>query len=174
MKHWIAVAALVCFCSSAQAGPYFRLVNPDHVNKVAGAFIDPVSLGNTSVGTAVALVTHSTADGCLLPQVVCEDWSPALVGLSVNGGRVLFNMGPAVNLTPIVKLGLLRLLTSLTQTETVAGTKALLGSQPVGGPDVSVSFGPALAVAPIEGGVLLPVNAWKGRFRIFAGAALKF
>jgi hypothetical protein len=175
MKHWIFAAALICFGSrAAQASPYFRLIDPSHPHKVVGAFLDPKDLGNTSAGTAIALVSHSVSDGCILPSIVCEDWAPALAGLSYNAGRFQFNVGPAVNLTPLAKRGLRGLLDLVTADETAAGVKALLSSQPISGPDVSASFGPALAVAPIEHGVILPFNQWRGKFRVFMGAAVKF
>lgn len=172
MRYLILVVVLSG--SNVQAGPYFRLMDPAHPHKVAGAFIDPVNPGNTSVGTAFAIITHSVKDGCLMPRVTCENWSPLVAGLSVNGGRVQFNAGPAMNLTPAVKIGIWHILNSATNSDTLSGIKSMLSSQPIGGPDVSFSFGPALAVAPIERGVILPINAWKGKFRIFSGAAFRF
>ena len=174
MKKMLMALVLVCLGVAAQARPYFRLIDPLHPAKVVGAFIDPVNPGNTSAGTAFALITHSPKDGCWLPSVGCVDWSPLMAGFSMNAGRAQFNVGPALNLTPAVKIGLWHALNLVTASETLTGVKSLLGSQPIGGPDVSASFGPALAVAPIERGILLPVNAWQPKFRIFAGAALHF
>lgn len=170
----LIVAALLALPLSAQAGPYFRLLDPARPHKVVGAFVDPTNLGATSAGTAVALITHSKNDGCFMPSVVCEDWSPLMSGLSYNAGRFQFNVGPAMNLTPLAKRGILGVLELLTADETITGVKSLLSSQPITGPDVSLSFGPALAVAPIERGIILPLNQWRGKFRIFAGAALNF
>lgn len=167
------VSALLLAAIPADAG-YFRLIDPARPHKVVGAFIDPTDLDATSAGTAVALVTHSTSDGCFMPSVICEDWSPLMAGLSYNAGRFQFNAGPALNLTPLAKRGILGMLNLLTADETISGVKSLLGSEPVNGPDVSVSFGPALAVTPIERGIILPLNQWRGKFRVFAGAALKF
>lgn len=175
MRMLLALVVLSGISGSANAGPYFRLIDPNHPYKIAGVFIDPRDTGETSVGTAVALVTHSVKDGgCLLPSLICEDWSPAVAGLSVNGGRVQFNMGPAVNLTPVAKLGLFRILTAVTKDDSLRDLKSTLSSQPIGGPDVSTSFGPALNFSPIEHGVITPVNSWHGRFVVFAGAALRF
>lgn len=167
-------ALAVLLASTSYASPYFRPIDPAHVHQVLGGFIDPNSPGNSSAGTAYALATHSVKDGCLMPSIVCEDWSPAMLGFSVNAGRVQVSIGPAVNLTPLAKLGLLKVLEAATAQDALAGVKGLLGSQPIGGPDVSMSFGPALAIAPVQGGVVLPVNRWQGQFRIFAGAALSF
>lgn len=170
----LAFFAVAILGTTAAASPYFRPIDPNHPYKVIGGYIDMDAPGNTSAGTAVALVTHGVKDGCLLPSVVCEDWSPAMAGFSYNAGRLQFNVGPAVNLTPMAKIGALRLLNLLTKDDTLAGIKSLLGSQPISGPDVSTSFGPALNVTPIEHGVILPLNKWKGRPRMFVGAALRF
>lgn len=173
-KVSLALFAVVAMETVGVASPYFRLMDPNHPYKVAGAYVDVETPGNTSAGTAVALVTHSVRDGCRLPSIVCEDWSPVMAGLSYNAGRFQFNVGPAANLTPVAKIGVLRLLKLITGNDTLVGLKGLLGSQPISGPDVSMSFGPSLNVAPVEHGVIIPVNKWKGRFRIFAGAALRF
>jgi len=174
MTKLLLALALLLSCGKAHASPYFRLMDPAHIQKIAGAYVDPIEPGNTSVGTSIALITHSVKDGCIMPSVVCEAWSPLMAGLSVNAGRVKLNVGPAVNLTPLAKLGVLRALNLVTKDDSLVALKGLLGSQPVDGPDVSASFGPAWGLTPIEHGVILPVNAWKGRLAIFAGAALTF
>lgn len=165
---------MVLSASNALANPYFRPLDVKDVHRVAGAFIDPRDLDNTSAGGAVALVTHSTTDGCLLPSVVCEDWSPLMAGGSVHGGRFEFDMGPAWNLTPFAKIGLLHLLNTLTPSETLSGVKSILGSQPITGPDISFSFGPAIGVAPVVNGVIIPLSQWHGKFLIFAGSAIRW
>ena len=166
------LALMLGLSASANAAPYFRLMDPAHPVKVVGAFIDPASPENTSAGTAVALITHSTKDGCFLPSVVCEDWSPLMAGLAVNAGRVQFSVGPAINLAPVAKAGLLGALNVLTAQDSLPVVKSLLGSGPSEG--VSVSFGPALAVSPVSHGVIIPLSEWQGKFRLFAGAELKF
>lgn len=172
MKHWLGIVALICFGSQQlHAAPYFRLLDPGHPYKVVGAFVDPVAPGQTTAGTALALVTHSTRDGCLLPSVVCEDWAPLTAGLSINAGRVYLNLGPVANLAPIAKAGILGILNLATAPERLQGLKGALapGEQPV-----EISFGPNLNEKIIEHGVVLPLNKWQGRFRIFAGAAVRF
>lgn len=164
MKTLLTVVALTLALEiPASAAPYFRPLDLASPHFVAGAFVDPQDPGNSAAGSALALVTHSTVDGCLLPSVVCEDWTPLAVGLSVNGGKVLVGAGPSVNLAPIFKAGLLRGLNALTAEESYLGLKSSLGSVPISGPDVTMSFGPAWVFSPTEN--------WKGYFRVFAGAA---
>lgn len=181
MRHLRALPLLLIVLlqgdGPAAAAPYFRLIDPAKPVRVAGAYVDPSSPGQTSYGTAVALVTHATADGCLMPTIVCEDWSPAMAGFSYNAGRFQFNIGPAINLAPIAKAALLRALGVVTREDQLVGLKSTLGSEPIvrgASGDLRVSFGPALNVAPVEHGVVLPLSQWKGRARIFAGAELKF
>lgn len=174
MKHWLSFVALVCFGSTAQANPYFRLIDPAHVQKVAGAYIDPETPGDTAYGTSIALITHSTKDGCLFPTVVCEDWSPLMVGPSYSAGRFQANLGPAFNMAPLAKAGLLGALSYVTNDDQLAGVKSALSSVPIQGAELSFSFGPALQVAPVQHGVLVPLNQWQGKLRIFAGASLEF
>ncbi len=173
MRTLLAVI-LSLFAVRASATPYFRLIDPSHPIKIIGVYVDPVDLGSTSVGAPIALVTHSVKDGCFLPSVVCEDWSPLTAGLSYNGGRFKLTVGPIANLTPIAKLGLWSLLSKLTASDTLSGVKSILSSQPTSGPDVSFSFGPALNVAPVDHGVIIPLSEWKGHFVIFTGAAMRF
>jgi hypothetical protein len=158
-----AFLLLVLAATSARATPYFRPLDLASPHIVAGAFIDPKDPGNSAAGSALALVTHSTTDGCLLPSIVCEDWTPLAVGFSVNGGRVLIGAGPSVNLAPVFKSLALRGLNAVTGEENYLGLKSSLGSVPITGPDVTMSFGPAWVVSPSEN--------WKGYFRVFAGAA---
>jgi hypothetical protein len=100
MKHWLFAAALICFGTIASANPYFRIIDPKHPQPVAGALIAPEDLGQTSGATLLPLVTHSPNDGCLLPQIVCEDWSPLAIGASLNAGQVTFDVAPLANILP--------------------------------------------------------------------------
>lgn len=166
--------ALLLLASSAQAGPYFRLLDINNVQRSAGAYVDPFNPSNTSAGTAIALITHSTKDGCAFPSIVCEDWSPLTAGFSANAGRLQFNLGPVVNVAPLVKAGAKAILDQVTNEDSLLGVKSVLGSEPIGGSTPSIAFGPALAVTPIQHGVILPIEKWQGKLRIFAGAAWRF
>jgi hypothetical protein len=159
-----AVALLLS--APAVAAPYFRVLDLSRPQISAGAFIDPTDPGNSSVGSMLAVVSHSTRDGCLLPSVTCEDWVPLSVGFAEKNGKAIFAVGPSINLAPLAKSLLLRGFNAVTESGSYAGVKASLGSERLDRQDISVSFGPAWAVAPLEN--------WKGYVRMFMGAAWKF
>ena len=162
----VAALLLMALAVRANAAPYFRIIDPLKPQISAGAFIDASDPGNSSVGSMLALVTHSTRDGCLMPSITCEDWVPFAVGFAEKNGKAIFAVGPSINLAPLAKSLLLRGFNAVTDSWSYAGVKASLGSESLDRQDISVSFGPALAVAPLE--------AWKGYFRVFVGAAWKF
>lgn len=160
------VISVMLLAGSASANPYFRPINLAHPQISAGAYVDPVNPGQSAAGTSVALVTHSTTDGCAMPTIVCEDWTPMAVGFSVNGGKTLLGVGPSFNLAPVVKSALLHGISAITKEESYRGLKSSLGSNPITGPDITMSFGPAWVISPTEN--------WKGYFRVFAGGAWRF
>lgn len=84
----------------ASASPYFRLVDYAHPQPVLGALIDPLATGKTSAASLLPLITHSPKDGCLLPSIVCEDWTPAAVGASMNSGKITVDVAPLANVLP--------------------------------------------------------------------------
>lgn len=157
---------LLMLTSNAIASPYFRLINTKEPQISAGAFIDPENPGNSSAGTMLALITHSTRDGCALPTVICEDYTPLAIGFATKSGRTIFAFGPSLNLAPLVKSGLFWFVTKVTKEENYQGVKDSLSSENLDRKDISLSFGPALAFSPIDN--------WKGFFRIFSGAAWRF
>lgn len=171
----ISLLILMLMSINANAGPYFRLIDFGNINKSAGAYIDPFDSKNTSAGTATALITHSVKDGqCLFPTIICEDWSPLTAGFSVRAGRLDFNLGPSVNLTPLAKAGFRALLDYTTNEDTLIGLKSSLQSESISGASTTIAFGPAFAITPIQDGGVLAPEKWRGKFRIFAGAAWSF
>lgn len=170
----LLVALMIILAVQASAAPYFRVLDPNRTYKVTGAYIDPADAKQTEAGYATALVTHSTRDGCIFPSVVCEDWSPLMIGFSAKAGRFSLNAGPGWNLAPIFKAGLLYALNNLSREDQYAGAKSALGSEPISGPSASLAFGPALNVEPVQHGVIIPLSQWRGKPRIFAGAAFQF
>lgn len=158
--------ALLFAAATAKATPYFRIMDPAHPHLSAGAFVDPIEPGNTSAGTSLALVTHSPADGCLLPTFVCENWSPLTVGFSANAGRALLGVGPSFNVAPVLKAGLLKVVDTITAEDKYLGLKSSLSSEPLSKSDLSTAIGPNLVFSPSE--------RWKGRLSLFCGAAWRF
>ena len=149
--------------SSCLAAPYFRFFDPAKPYQVTGAFVDPRAPGQTSAGSLTAIITHSPKDGCLLPAITCEEWAPLALGLSGNAGRFYMDLGPLLNAAPSVQRALIALYNRLSETPWAAAPSR-----------VAVAFGPNLNVRPFDRGIVLPLNQWQGRLRIFAGAGLRF
>jgi len=162
----LALAVAPAMPSRAQEGPYLRPIDLARPQLVAGAYLDPQAIGSTEGGTALALLTHSTEDGCLLPSLVCMDWTPLAAGFVAKPGDIKFAFGPLFNLAPVLKAGLLRGLNFATKDGTLPGLKSALGSEPVSGPSATVSIGPAWVIAPQE--------RFKGYLRVFIGGELRF
>lgn len=169
-----AIALLLLLATNAGAAPYFRPLDINKIHRSYGAYIDPFDTGNTSAGFATAFVTHSIRDGCLFPTIICEDWSPLAAGFSANSGRLTFNVGPSVNMNPLVKGGLFLLLNQITREDSLSGLKSALSSEPVDGGHLSMAFGPAVNWNPVQDGRFIAPDKWQGKFRVFAGAAWSF
>lgn len=151
---------------------YFRPMGAQNWHKVVGASVDPITPGNSSFVTELAMWTHNPKDGCLLPSLVCETWSPLMIGPSYNAGKFAVVAGPVVNLAPKAKAGLRAVVNQFPDKWLwKQGTLDLL-SQPDNG--LTISFGPQLYLNPLRGGTFMPVNAWQPAGRIFAGLELTF
>ena len=95
------VPLLLClFCTSAKATPYFRFIDLGHPQPVIGALVDPMNYKKTSASSLLPIFTHSPNDGCLLPSIVCEDWTPLALGAAVNEGNFTFDVAPLANVLP--------------------------------------------------------------------------
>ncbi len=162
----LAVVLLLLFALTSKAAPYLRPIDLGSPKLIAGAYLDPATVGSSEAGTAVALLTHATEDGCGLPSIVCTDWTPLAAGAVINAGRVKFGFGPVFNLAPVFKSIALKGLRAATAEESFSNLKSSLGSVPMNGPDLTVSIGPTWVVAPQEN--------WKGYFRVFMGGELRF
>jgi hypothetical protein len=154
----LLIAVLLALPCGAQASPYFRPLDFSHPQPVAGALIDPRNLGQTEVASLLPLLTHSPKDGCLMPSIVCEDWTPLAVGLSMNAGKVTLDLAPLANVLPWMQRGVLAVVP-----DKWAGLRGLLAPTP----DAPVTFsaGPAWQYRQIEN---------KGYFKCFTGLALHF
>jgi len=104
MNKLSTVVISFLLASAASANPYFRpnpvFTDPAHPVLIAGALVDPVSLGRSSAGSMLPAFTHSPKDGCLLPNIVCESWTPLAIGGSLNAGKLTLDVGPVANVLP--------------------------------------------------------------------------
>lgn len=157
MKN-IITAVLLLIASTAFASPYFRLVNPSHPQMVAGALIDPANLGNSEAASLLPIFTHSPKDGCLLPSIVCEDWSPLAVGASMNAGKITFDVAPLANVLPWFQSAALAVIP-----DKFASVRSVLA--PATGNAVTFSAGPVFQYRQANN---------HGYFKLFTGLALHF
>lgn len=165
------IIAFLLLAVPAIGSPYFHFAEAGHLKQFAGASIDPLSPGQTSVISEVAVITHSPKDGCAFPSIACVDWSPLAIGPSYNAGRFAVVFGPVANMAPVVKASLRAVLDLLPGYEWVSGADEAL-SLPDSG--TTIAFGPQLWVNPFRDGIIQPFNKWMPAGRIFAGAAVKF
>ena len=98
------------------SGHYFRLLDPHHLVVSLGTLYDLHGVAPLTYITDVALITHSTADGSIIPAawqrlgIQAEDWVPLQVGAGgsakVSGGHLSGNalvaFGTAGNVCPLV------------------------------------------------------------------------
>lgn len=147
--------------STASASPYFRPIDLAHIQQSGGIFYGPDGQGQA--GTMVALITHSTKDGCFFPSVVCEDWSPLTFGGTFTGPNKILAIGPSVNLAQIFKAAGLFILDAVTKQETLREAKDTLARPQSEGIKLSLSIN--WAYAPAEN---------KGYVKFFIGPAWRF
>lgn len=157
MKN-IITAGLVLIASTAFANPYFRLVNLSHPQMVAGALLDPQNLGNSEGASLLPIFTHSPSDGCLLPSIVCENWSPLAIGASMKAGKVTLDVAPVANVLPWFQSAALAVIP-----DKFANVRSVLAPAP--GNAVTFSAGPAWQYRQANN---------HGYLRIFTGLALYF
>ena len=152
------ILSVILLASQAQATPYFRVFDYAHPKPVIGALLAPEALGNTEAASLLPLINHSPKDGCLLPSVVCEDWTPLAVGASMNAGKITLDVAPLANVLPWIMKGALAVAPAKWES-----LVAVLS--PSKDPSVVFSAGPVWQYSQLHN---------KGYFRIFAGLALQF
>jgi hypothetical protein len=152
------IALLLLSVAPASAAPYFRPLDFSHPQPIVGALIDPTNLGQSSAASLLPIFTHSPKDGCLLPNIVCEDWTPLALGASMNAGKVTFDVAPLANVLPWMQNGL-----NAVVPDSWTATRKLLASNP----DQSVTFsaGPVWEYSQLRN---------KGALKLFSGLALHF
>jgi hypothetical protein len=158
MRKMILTGSLLLAAGMVHASPYFRPVDFRHPQPVGGALIDPVHPGNTTGAGLLPIFTHSPKDGCLLPSIVCEDWTPLAVGFSGNAGDWTFDAAPLANVLPWMQAGLSRVIPQGWALHDV------VAYQP-GEDFITFSAGPAWEYR---------ASTNRGYFKIFTGVALHF
>ncbi len=153
------IIALMLLASAAHATPYFRLIDPAHPQPVIGALIAPEDIGNTEGASLLPLITHSPNDGCLLPSIVCEDWTPLAIGASMNAGNITFDVAPLANVLPWMQsAGRAIIPSGWTTARSIAEYNST-------GDPLTFSAGPVWEYKQLTN---------KGYFRVFCGLALHF
>lgn len=154
----------------ALAGPYFRAIDLGDYRSLkpnTGALVDPTGKGANDAVGMLPLFSHSTEDGCLLPTIVCEDWSPLALGVGGNlRSDPYLAVGPSINILPVAKGVALASLNAATKAGDFASLKNSLKPAPKSSVDLAVAVGPTWVVKPSEN--------WKGYFRLFFGGAWSF
>jgi hypothetical protein len=106
MNRMIAVLALLAaLAAPARATPYARVFDPANIYQAAGCGFDTTGHSPAACTTDIGVVTHSTADGSIIPWA----WQPLLPpedwALSIGGGGDLkansvINFSASVNVAP--------------------------------------------------------------------------
>lgn len=134
MKPLHAILSLVLLSMSASANPYFRPIDPNHPQVGAGFLISPKDPIKTMAVSDLALITHSTKDGTIIPDswqgiIPPESWVPLQVGLGGSfSGSATIAPGASANLAPIIAANLLRGVDHSSSGAAQAVKTALVGS----------------------------------------------
>lgn len=171
-KMSLVLLLLLLAVPSAWSLPYFRLLDTSHPQVSAGAFVDPGS-GVTSYGSMLALVTHHPRDGMIIKDVPAE-WTLLAVGGGYGQGSGFMAAGPSVNVAPVAKAIVYKLLDAITKEDRYLSLKSLFSGGVGEGPDITGAFGPSLFFNVLEGGAFVPVDRYRAQFRVFVGASWHF
>lgn len=161
MKH--ALLALL-LAAPAAASPYFRPIDLRHPQVGAGFLIAPKSPLDTEAVTDVAIITHSTRDGSIIPAawqsfLPPESWVPLQLGLGGSlRGNATAEAGTSANLAPQLAALALRGVDQASSGFLAAVKTALTGSG-----QGSVRIGVSLAGQLVRDGV------WQSPRAMFPG-----
>lgn len=144
--------------TSAFATPYFRLVDPSHPQPVVGALFSLDGIKQTEGTSLLPLITHTPKDGCLLPSIVCEDWSPLSVGAAFHAGKITLDVAPLANVLPWIDVVIQSALPD-------NYLSPIHWVQAQNGQAITFSAGPVFEYQQLTN---------KGYFRLFTGLALHF
>lgn len=170
--------------SPAFCSPYFRFAGSESKGPFSGGWdvdagdISAFSNGEQYGVTDVALITHSTKDGTIIPQswqkyIAPEDWVPLQIGGGGSfQGSAIINFGSSVNLAPQVFTPLFNALGS--SKPWVNQLRSVLTEGYSKNQGLSIAAGPSWYALPVINGTVEPLDKWQGHFGWFTGAAWKF
>lgn len=152
----VALAAVAPRASFA--GAYFRGFDPNNIHQSAGFLLDTHANGDPVAGvTDIALITHSTADGSIIPVTLQkwlppENWSPLSVGAGANF-KVdgVIDLGSSINVAPQIGALFLAAVDSSSAPWLQAVKGSLLGNLPL---QTRIGYAEVLRVA--RAGTILP------------------
>ncbi len=155
-KHasFVLSGVLTLLPAAANARPYFRLMDPSHLNVGAGFLISPKDPASTIAITDLTLVTHSVEDGTIIPESWRSvfppvAWTPLQVGFGGSlRGEAVIAVGTSANVAPSVAALLMRGVDGQSSGAAKAVKAALNGSGPG-----QVRLGASLACSATRGGV---------------------
>jgi len=158
------------------ASPYLRPIDISHPQVSAGAIFSASGIKQSVGVTDLALITHSTADGSIIPAslqkwIAPEDWVPLQLGAGGSfSGSAIVNVGSSVNIAPQIAALAIKAL-GKSSSPSAKSLQAVLSSPQSG---LSFAFGPSWYLYPIENGTVLSFSKMQGKFGLFVGAAWKF
>jgi len=145
MKH-LLLAGVLLSPAVCQAAPYFRPINFSHPEISAGFAIAPKDLESTTGITDLALITHSSKDGTIIPEALQKyvppiSWAPLTIGFGGSFRQeVVLDIGTSANVSPALASLLLRGVDSST-TGWAAAIKRALEGESRGQVGLGVSLG---------------------------------
>lgn len=153
-KIIVALSLLLGPLTPAKANPYFRVIGGEgYVKQIYTELALPFNGGNPLSLTSIPLVEHNQADGYVL--IPHEDWAPLTIGVALGSAqqivgsaaagqklRTALGLGPAANLSPSLKAGILGLLNATTSSGSLMNLKSMLMPNPSSsGVDVAINVG---------------------------------
>lgn len=134
----LLTAVLLLSATIVNAGPYFRPLDPHHLQYGAGFLVSPKNPLDTTAMMDLALITHSTADGTIVPDnwqsfIPPESWVPLQAGFGGSfQGAATVSLGASTNMAPIMAATLFRAVDK-NSSQFAQATKTALAGSPKGG-----------------------------------------
>lgn len=182
MKTLIAALLLIATTVNANSfkSDYFQFAGPGNYHIYDGALFSGKGLSKTQNGTVIAVVTHSPANGSLLPDSwvnagYAETWAPLVIGGGFGNGTGNVTFGPLVNIGPQVQALVLNALNYFAPASLPNAKTFLTNQAKPGAVDLTFAFGILPNLVPIQDGHFVNLKtALIDPARYYAGPALHF